>query len=45
MVLKVDRNDIDTIYNISYVLFYLGEYEMAQSVIDNSDDNVKKMMT
>ncbi|MCC0727050.1 glycosyltransferase [Clostridioides sp. ZZV14-6045] len=40
--LKVDRNDIDTIYNISYVLFNLGEYEMAHSIIDNSDSNVKK---
>ncbi|MGO0907530.1 glycosyltransferase family 2 protein [Clostridioides difficile] len=40
--LKVDRNDIDTIYNISYVLFSLGEYEMAHSIINNSDSIVKK---
>lgn len=42
IVLKEKRDDIDTIYNISYVLFSLEEYEMAYSIIVNSDDNVKK---
>lgn len=39
--LDFDRNNIDTIYNISYISSILGEYEVAINIIDNSSTNVK----
>ncbi|HBG5054582.1 TPA: glycosyltransferase [Clostridioides difficile] len=39
--LDFDRNNIDTIYNISYISSILGEYEVAINIIDNSSINVK----
>ncbi|MCC0674218.1 glycosyltransferase [Clostridioides sp. ES-S-0145-01] len=39
--LEIDRNDIDTVYNISYMLCSLEEYDMAYEIIQNSNDEVK----
>ncbi|HFQ7705814.1 TPA: glycosyltransferase [Clostridioides difficile] len=39
--LDFNRNNIDTIYNISYISSILGEYEVAINIIDNSSTNVK----
>lgn len=39
--LEIDRNDIDTVYNISYMLCSLGEYDMAYEIIQNSNNEVK----
>lgn len=39
--LKINRNNIDTVYNISYLLSQMGEYDSALSILKNSSDEVK----
>ncbi|MDO7204854.1 hypothetical protein Q5M85_12590 [Paraclostridium bifermentans] len=39
--LKFDRNNVDTVYNMSYVLYNIGEYELCEQVIKNSSIEVK----
>jgi GT2 family glycosyltransferase/cyclopropane fatty-acyl-phospholipid synthase-like methyltransferase len=39
--LKINRNNTDTVYNISYLLTQMDEYELALSILNNSSDEVK----
>ncbi|MGO1043855.1 glycosyltransferase [Clostridioides difficile] len=41
MALEIDRDDIDTIYNIASVLCELKEFKVAYNLIINSSDEVK----
>lgn len=39
--LKFDRNNLDTVYNMSYILYNVGEYELCEQVIKSSSTEVK----
>lgn len=41
-VLQINRNDVDTVYNICYTLLEMKEYIAAYKVIINSDVHVKR---
>lgn len=42
LALKINKNDVNTIYNLTYLLTKVGEYETAFNILSSSSDLVKK---
>ncbi|MEN8076972.1 bifunctional glycosyltransferase family 2 protein/class I SAM-dependent methyltransferase [Clostridioides difficile] len=41
LAFKINKTNIDTVYNLVYILNKLGEYEIALNIFNNSDEVIK----